>query len=215
MRRVDINFYDPPFWQVRQLGIAILAVGILLSGVTAWYGLQAFSEHSRWDSEVASLRQEGKAKQVQVIDSSQIALELKAANQIIVSLNTPWADLFSALETVYSEDAVLLGAEPDPVSRQVRLTAEARNTDSMLEYVRQLRASKILADAFVVSHVVNLQDMQRPVRFLVSSHWLDLPPSVGSNVASEDAQSGPEPLGTVALSDDKDDVPPNTRANPR
>ena len=201
MRRIVINFHDAPVWQARRLGLACLLFGSALSGACAWYGWQAFSELSRWDAELAGLRQASGSKPVQGIEEGrEINTELESANQIVSRLNTPWADLFSALETVYSDDAVLLGADLDPVGRQVRLTAESRNTDSMLEFVRQLRASKVLGDAYVVSHSINQQDMQRPIRFTVASHWLNLPPKPTQEAASQgdetevspDAASAPE-----------------------
>lgn len=203
MRRIVINFHDAPVWQAHRLGIACLLLGTVLSGACAWYGWQAFSELSQWDAELAGLRQASGSKPGQDIEEGrEINTELESANQIVSRLNTPWADLFSALETVYSDDAVLLGAEPDPVGRQVRLTAEARNTDSMLEFVRQLRASKVLGDAYVVSHAINQQDMQRPIRFSVASHWLDLPPKPAQEAPSQGGETEASP--DVASAPDND-----------
>jgi Tfp pilus assembly protein PilN len=193
LRRIVINFHDAPVWQARKLGLACLVLGTVLSGVCAWYGWQAFSELSRWNAELAGLRQVSVASASQSTEGNmEINTELESANQIVSRLNTPWADLFAALETVHSDDAVLLGAEPDPVSRQIRLTGEARNTDSMLEFVRQLRASKVLGDAYVMSHAVNQQDMQRPIRFSVASHWLDLPSKSVEAAGSETGEGGVE-----------------------
>jgi hypothetical protein len=174
MKPVSINFYDAPVWQRYRLGLLLLAVGATMSGITAWHGWQAYAELVQWDAELATFRQTsvgGETRQPE--RNALIGTELESANQIVARLNTPWAEFFSALEAVPSEDAVLLSVESEPDSRQVHLTAESRNTDSMLEFVRQLRASKVFTDAYVVSHAINEQDMHRPVRFSVTSHWPD------------------------------------------
>src|SRR3546814_13332811 len=43
----------------------------------------------------------------------------------------------------------------------------------MLEYLRQVRKAPALRDAYLVSHQFNLQDPQKPVRFVIEGRWQD------------------------------------------
>lgn len=176
--RIRVSFHSPSLWRSRGVGILCIAAGLLAVLAVAGAGWAMHADMNRWSVDLQALRAQ-RATHIEALDEKtqpEIKTELQAANQIIERLNTPWSMLFASLEGVYSENAILLGIEPDPIARSIRLTAESKDTASMLEFVRQLRAAKIFGDAYVVSHVVNQNDMQRPIRFSVASHWLDVVP---------------------------------------
>jgi hypothetical protein len=72
-----------------------------------------------------------------------------------------------------NDKVTLLGIEPDGEKREVHITAEAKNFDEVLAYVKALQAVSILQNPYIVNHQIQIQDPQRPVRFLVSAKWLD------------------------------------------
>jgi hypothetical protein len=177
MKQVIISFHRPSLWRQHWLGFLCLFLGLLMAAGTTWFGSRIYAQHVRWNTYLAALRNEGSTHRTNetIDDKEAIKAQIQAANEVIGQLDTPWAELFSVLEGAYSDNATLLGADPDPVARSVRLSAEAKDMGSMLAFVRLLRQSKVLGDAYVISHAVNQQDAQRPIRFVVSSHWLDAP----------------------------------------
>jgi Tfp pilus assembly protein PilN len=194
MNSISISFHTPVVWRERWLSVVCLGLGLCTAVITILLGWQVYAEHQRWDDYLA-LQKQNKPSRQSSVDSdtkSTLSTEFETAAAVVQQLNTPWASLFSVLESAYSDNAILLGAEPDSAARSIRLTAEAKDTSSMLAFVRQLRDSKVLGDAYVISHVVNQQDPQHPIRFVVTSHWLDAPPSAALQDQGSVTQTAPE-----------------------
>ena len=81
----------------------------------------------------------------------------------------------SALEAAPHENVALLGIEPSIAKQQVRLTAEARDPEAMLDYVAALQADPRLSQVVLVSHQVQTQAAGKPVRFQMQSAWGVMP----------------------------------------
>jgi len=94
-----------------------------------------------------------------------------AINNAITQLNLPWAPLFESLENLQPRDVALLSLEPDGKKRLLRILAEAKQPDDMIAFVRLLREQPQFADAVLLKHEVNVQDPNRPIRFLVQAWW--------------------------------------------
>ncbi len=101
----------------------------------------------------------------------QLQAELKAANRVLTRLSMPWDALFQEMEASIDEQVALLSVEPDTEKRELRITAEAKNLGAMLAYMKRLQAIALFKDAHVSSHQIQLQDPQRPVRFMLSARW--------------------------------------------
>lgn len=197
--RIAISFHSPSLSYARRGGILCLVLGVVVAATTAALAWAVYADTNRWNADLQALTRQRATPVAALEENSTVEMktELQAANQIIERLNTPWSALFESLETVYSENAILLALDPDPVSRSLRLTAESKDSSSMLEFVRQLRAAKVFADAYVVSHAINQSDMQRPIRFSVASHWLDAPPKpVHKNIPGESESAAPDTTAT-------------------
>ena len=95
----------------------------------------------------------------------------KAANQIARELQMPWAEMLAALESVPAPDVALLGVEPSAVRHVVHITAEAKNSAAMLDYLQGLQASKEFSNVWLTSHLVQAQTPGTPVRFIVQLKW--------------------------------------------
>jgi Tfp pilus assembly protein PilN len=93
------------------------------------------------------------------------------------------------VEASVGDQVTLLGVEPDTEKRELRLIAEAKDLDAMLAYARRLQESALFSDAYVVSHQIQQQDPQKPVRFVVNAQWTALAQSsVGAQkVVAQDA----------------------------
>ncbi|MDP1633838.1 MAG: hypothetical protein Q8L69_04050, partial [Gallionellaceae bacterium] len=79
----------------------------------------------------------------------------------------PWGRLLKVLESSAGEDVALLAVEPDTTNYQVKLEAEARNWDAMIDYVGKLDGGGAFSKASLVSHQVDKSDPQIPIRFVV------------------------------------------------
>lgn len=145
--------------------IAVLASG----GWVAWQCLQDFAElrketdraseaQQRLDEFHARLR-----KPVQLHTKEQLA----EYNRVTRNLNTPWAAIFALLERRIPRDVALISIEPDAARRIVRLQAEARTLDDLIQCAESLRKDPSVARALPLQHDTNEQDPSRPVRLML------------------------------------------------
>jgi DNA gyrase inhibitor GyrI len=91
---------------------------------------------------------------------------------VIRQLSPPWEDVFTTIESLNGKDIAVLSLEPEPVSAQVRVGAEARTTEAMLEYLERLRNSARLSPAVLQTHQVMTEDPHRPIRFTFTASWI-------------------------------------------
>ncbi len=95
----------------------------------------------------------------------------KAANQIARELQMPWAEMLAALEAVPTPEVALLGVEPSALRHVVRITAEAKNSAAMLDYLQALQGGRQFSDVWLSSHQVQTMTPGTPVRFVVQLKW--------------------------------------------
>jgi hypothetical protein len=174
MRALELDFRREDR-QARWVGIMLLAAG--LAGTAA-----ALTQYDRLAEESAqaqaSLRQSGTAARRQTAairpagDLQKVALEMKRAGEVAFALRLPWNDLFASVEAASTPNVALLSIESDTGKRQVKISAEAKDPESMLEYLRFLGAQPKLANVYLQSHQVQQQDPQRPVRFVLGADWV-------------------------------------------
>ncbi|RTL57714.1 MAG: hypothetical protein EKK46_02645 [Rhodocyclaceae bacterium] len=180
-----IDFGKPRPPPLRLLGWALL---LIATAVAAWVGWQYADLHqARQQSQAAWSRLQGQVSRPVAAASPEAQQkmkdELRRAAQVIDRIDAPWDGLFSAVESAFDERVTLLAVEPDTERKEVRLTAEAKDLSAMLDYLKQVRTSPILVDAYVASHQTNLQDPQRPVRFAILARWNTLMPAVAPPTA--------------------------------
>ncbi len=97
---------------------------------------------------------------------------VKKANNVIRLLSPPWEDVFRTVEALNGKDIAVLSLEPDPSSAQVRVGAEARNTQAMIDYLERLRTSETLSPAILQSHQIMSEDPNKPIRFSFTASWI-------------------------------------------
>jgi hypothetical protein len=175
MKSVSINF------SVRRrrrpsdvAGWVLLVVATGVSLVLSWHYVVLVRKFDAGEIEHARMQRpaSGTGHVPGVEEKTRLRTEMRFAKRVIEQLDTPWTALFVAIETAYDDNVMLLSIEPEPERREVRLFAEAKDTNAMLTYIRQVRQSPVLKDAWLVNHQVNLQDPLHPVRFTISARWL-------------------------------------------
>ncbi len=181
--------------------LSVLALAALAAIASGWAYFQLHTEQERWQSDWRRLN--GLATEQRNIgtpeEQERMKAELRFANQVIDRLDTPWDALFGAVEGAYSDQAILLSVEPDTERREVRLTAEAKDLASMLEYLKQVRQSPVLRDAHLSSHQINQQDALKPVRFTIEARWVDVPATLLDPVPGTSAVAAPPSTEKISM----------------
>ena len=172
MRVLDLDFRREDR-QAKWAGIALLAAG--LAGAIA-AGAQYNELAEELAQAQASLRQSGTAARRPAVppgaDPQKVSLEMKRASEVAFALKVPWNDLFASVEAANTPNVALLSIDSDTGKRQVKITAEAKDPESMLDYLRFLGSQPKLANVYLQSHQVQQQDPQRPVRFVLGADWV-------------------------------------------
>lgn len=119
------------------------------------------------DRQAERLREGRKPKRSGDLDD-----RVKKANNVIRLLSPPWEDVFRTVEALNGKDISVLSLEPDPNSAQVRIGAEARNAQAMIDYLERLRTSETLSPAILQSHQIMSEDPNKPIRFSFTASWI-------------------------------------------
>lgn len=94
-----------------------------------------------------------------------------AVNAAVLQLNLPWRALQEAVASATPPAVALLALEPDPRKRMLRISAEARTSDEMIDYVARLKREELFSDVALTHHEINDQDPNRPIRFELDASW--------------------------------------------
>ncbi len=102
----------------------------------------------------------------------EIALAWKKVSEVSEQLQIPWSSLFSTIgKASATESIAYLTIEPDPQKGKIIIEAEARHFDSMLDYFQAMQASNIFEDVTLLSHFINSNVAEKPIRFRLSARW--------------------------------------------
>jgi len=173
MRGLSLDFHRSacPAW----LGAGLLASGL---GAAALIGLQHRQLASETVLAEARLRAQGPAVRRKVYapvaggDVQRVALELKVARDVALQLGMPWDELFRSVEAADAPTVALLGIESTADRQRIQISAEAKNLDAMLRYLKDLEGRALFSDVYLNNHQIQQQDPQHPVRFMLSATWL-------------------------------------------
>lgn len=102
-------------------------------------------------------------------ESQALNEEVRRARLISQQLAFPWGNLLDAIESAATKQTALLALQPDVPQGVIRVTAEAKELNDAIEYVRRLSASPALRNVHLSGHQVQAQDPQRPVKFIATA----------------------------------------------
>jgi Tfp pilus assembly protein PilN len=173
MRSLTLDFIRPaaPIWP----GLLLLALGGTLA-VTAYLEYQTASDRA----EAVALqlgKLQGRASQpapgstLSRQPPKDLEADLQQAQQVADFLLLPWNELFAALEAAARGDVALLAIEPDARKNQVRISAEAKDAESLFAYLQRLEKVPQLQGVHLQRHEIREEDKQHPLRFTVAASW--------------------------------------------
>lgn len=159
--------------RIAPAGLVVLGVAVALllaSGARLW---QAYDDSDRVQQRIDEMRQRVFAK-THAVKAPPTPAAMHAEKQslaVLRELTVPWQDLLSILEDYPAHDVALIGIDHNPVQSQIRITAEAKNFDAMIAYLRYLQSSRLLREAVLNDHEIEANVPGTPVRFQITAVW--------------------------------------------
>ena len=179
MKNLHIDFATPGFGQLlASAGWRFVAAAVLLAlMLTAAASFVVFMNLKRdaLQAEVAELQAQAKRLQKTKQSNSTsapIAASQQAMGALAVQLNLPWAQLLRTFDGISSSQVALLEFVPDPNTRKILVTAEARNSAQMTRYLETVKKQDGLTNVRLMHHEINATDTLQPMRFEFEVQWL-------------------------------------------
>jgi hypothetical protein len=170
MHRLELDYVAPPR-RARWPGAALLVVSLVVAaGVVERYR-DARSELAAVEAAQGLVNLDRTS--TKAIPRERLDEETKMVNEVVRQLGLPWARMIAAVEKASAGDVVVMQMQPDAPQRLLRLTAEAKNRQAMLQYVRRLGADRALADVYLVRDEVRMDQPGRPIQFAVQATLRD------------------------------------------
>lgn len=168
LERLELNF--APARRNVPLGWVLLALGVIVLAVAGTAFRTAHFERSEQQDALSAAM--GRLPGAHADNGARPAdaRATKAATLVAHELQVPWARMLDALEGVKATDVALLSVEPSATRHQIRITAEAKGEDAMLNYVDALRGDSF-DEASLSSHQLENQVPGKPIRFVVQARW--------------------------------------------
>ena len=157
-----------PRRQRRWPGILVLVVALGLAGELVLKYREAQQRLQRLDASQSLLNAARPAKAAR---GERLEEQVKAAHATVRQLALPWPQLVDSLERAAMKDVAVLHIQPDAQSRVMRVTAETRREELMMEYLRRLGRS--FSEVHLLSHQVREDDPARPIQFSLQASFRD------------------------------------------
>jgi len=156
-------------------GLVLLALVVMLLGTQAAMLFDRLRTHTLQTEALAAVdarraKATPAAQPAKPADPAEVT-RTRVARQVAQNLVTPWADLLESLETSPKQNVALLSVEPSVAKRTLRLTAEARSPQDMLEYLHALQHDTRLTGVVLTSHQLQAQTPGQPIRFQLQASW--------------------------------------------
>jgi hypothetical protein len=167
-RRLDLDHFAAPR-RARWPGFLVLAIAAAVAGEVAeqYHDAQlALERHQAVQGMLNVQRPATKS-----IPKAQLDEQVKSAEAVVRQLTLPWGRLIGALEATGGKDVAILQLQPDAQQRVLRVTAEARNQEAMVDYLRRLSEVQGFSYVHLLNHQVQQENPQRPIQFTAQASF--------------------------------------------
>ena len=155
-------------------GLLMLVLGLAAAGLIIGDYQRLLASAERIEAELGRLSAPRRGAEP-ARDPRKQGEAVARSNEVARELSRRWDRVFLALESAKAPDVALLAIEPDPRKGVLRVTAEAKGKNAMLDYVNRLQAAQSLQRVMLESHEVMAQVPEKPVRFVVTASWMATP----------------------------------------
>ncbi|KFX81160.1 membrane protein [Ralstonia solanacearum] len=153
-------------------GSLLIAAAVLtaLAGSALW---RAYQSNDRARAELAKAAAGALSKQrVEPPEPTALAKQAaKDSRKVLAELTVPWQDLLAIVEGYRAQDVALIGIDQTPAQGQIRITAEAKDFDALIGYLKYLQRSTLLREAVLNTHLIETTVPGVPVRFQITAVW--------------------------------------------
>jgi hypothetical protein len=164
--RMELDYIAAPH-RPQWIGVSLLIIALAVAGDLVLRYRDARQGLAALDAAQGLLNLDRKVQRA--VPKERLEEEAKAIDTVIRQLTVPWAQMIEAVETASVSDVVLLQMQPEAQQRSLRLTAEAKNREAMLRYVRRLGEARALSGVYLISHQVQTDNPSRPIQFSVQA----------------------------------------------
>jgi len=155
-------------------GLLMLVLGLAAAGLIIGDYQRLLASAERIEAELGRLSAPRRGAEP-ARDPRKQGEAVARSNEVAHELSRRWDRVFLALESAKAPDVALLAIEPDPRKGVLRVTAEAKGKNAMLDYINRLQAAQSLQRVMLESHEVMSQVPEKPVRFVVTASWVATP----------------------------------------
>lgn len=157
---------------ITPVGLVLGVAALLCTAVVAQDYLQADAEWQSLQSRQARQAKLGQSPKRTAVSTVPLARDdAQSAAQIDAQLQRPWNALLHALERTTSKDVALVSADLQAAGNSVHLTAEAKDMEHALAYVKKLRQAPELSRVYLTGQEEKLSGTQKVVRFTLDANW--------------------------------------------
>src|SRR5467141_425396 len=164
--RIELDYVAAPR-RPQWIGVSVLILALVVSGEMVLRYRNALHELAALDAAQGLLNADRRPQRA--VPKERLDEEAKINDAVVRQLTLPWAQIIEAVETASSSEVTVLQLQPETQQRSLRLTAEAKNREAMLRYVRRLGETRILSGVHLVNHHVQVEDPSRPIQFGVQA----------------------------------------------
>ena len=164
--RIELDYVAPPrrpWW----IGASVLILAVAVAGDMVLRYRGARHELAALDAAQGLLNADRRPQRA--VSKERLDEEAKINDAVVRQLTLPWAQIIEAVEKASSSEVTVLQLQPETQQRSLRLTAEAKNREAMLRYVRRLGETRVLTGVHLINHHVQTEDPSRPIQFGVQA----------------------------------------------
>ncbi|MGO4158162.1 hypothetical protein [Cupriavidus sp. YAF13] len=154
-------------------GVVLLVLAglmLLLSARALWLAYQD-NDRARTQFGIAAREENASQHPPKTAPTPAARLAEKQGEAILRELTVPWQSLLSIVEDYPARDVALIGIDQSPAQSQIRITAEAKDADGMIAYLKYLQGSELLHEAVLSGHLIETNVPGTPVRFQIVAVW--------------------------------------------
>ncbi len=145
----------------------LLGVGVVAAALTSVDYLAVAAERDDVQAQVEGLR--GAAEQRQAALAKVPAPSSARASKAVAPSAAHWDALFASLEAASDDSVTLLTLHPG--EKEIRLSGEAKDFPSAVDYVQRLQSQPSLANVRLTQSETVAENPHHPVRFALAADW--------------------------------------------
>jgi hypothetical protein len=167
-RRLDLDHFAPPR-RSRLPGFLLLAAAVVAAAEVSHQYNEAQLALERHQAVQGMLNVQRPA--AKSLPKGRLDEQVRSAETVVRQLTLPWARLIETIETTGTKDVAILQLQPDAQQRLLRITAEARNQEAMVEYLKRLSEVQGFGYVHLLNHQVQQDNPQRPIQFAAQASF--------------------------------------------